>query len=107
MATTEYFDGQDFDIGGEQRNSILQWMGIANGVASYVAGGFTLADIHADLTGYTIVAIMCIAEGDKVFKADVANQKVLCIVPSTGAEVAGATDVSGLDLETIIWYKKA
>ncbi len=107
MATAVHFDGQDYDLGGIEGSSLMRWLGTANGPASYATGGFDLADIHSDLTGHTIVQIMCLAQGDKAFKADVANQKVLCIVPSTGVEVAAATDLSAVDLETIIWYQKA
>lgn len=102
------FDGQDYDLGGIQSASLMDWMGEADGPASYATGGFALASVDADLTGYVLKGVMCTPDiaNDLVFVADVANNKIKCLVPSTGAEVAAATDLSNVKLHTWIRYTK-
>lgn len=104
MATTEFYDGQDYDIGGEDRSSLLKWMGLVAGPASYATGGFDLSDVHADLDGMTLVHVQAGVESDHTLERS--GTKILARVVSTGAEVAAAVDMSTDVIPATIYYRK-
>lgn len=85
-------NGQDVDVSGMHRT----FTAIYTGPASYVTGGdpFVAADVKLGTLQHVDFGIATNGSATRLLTYDRTNGKVMWWVPSTGAEVANAQDMS-------------
>jgi len=84
-----------FDVAGVRRRTI----GTYTGPASYVAGGDALVagDVKMGVLEHVSFEVATDGTSFRLLLYDHTNETVVWIVPDTGAEVAGTTDLSGFN----------
>ncbi|KKN08614.1 hypothetical protein LCGC14_1054940 [marine sediment metagenome] len=94
MATIDLTVARSRDVAGVRRRIVGQY----TGPASYVAGGDALLATELGLGTIEFLSFENAVNAtpvNRLLTYDHANEKVVWVIPNTGAEVAGAVDLSG------------
>ena len=95
MATIDVTVVRPYDVAGIRRRTIAQY----TGPASYVAGGdsFLAGEVQVGVLEHVIFEVATDGTNFRLLFYDHTNETVVWIVPDTGSEVAGATDLSAFN----------
>ena len=95
MATIDVTVARPYDVAGIRRRTVGQY----TGPASYVAGGDELvaAEVQVGVLEHMIFEVATDGSDFRLLMYDHTNEKVVWVIPDTGAEVAGGTDLSAFN----------
>ena len=92
MPTIDFTVANPYDVAGVRRRTVAQY----TGPASYVVGGdpFVAGDVQIGVLDTVHFEVATDGTNFRLLFYDHTNNNVVWVVPDTGAEVAGATDLS-------------